>query len=119
MAEENEKQPAAESTEASNQPENANAEKASGNADSGDSVHLNLKVKSQDGNEVYFKVKKTTQLGKLMNAYCSRVGKDMSTVRFLFDGERIQNEATPEQLDMEDEDEIDAMVEQHGGYLSL
>ena len=80
-----------------------------------DSVHLNLKVKSQDGNEVYFKVKKTTQLGKLMNAYCSRVGKDMSTVRFLFDGERIQPEATPEQLDMEDEDEIDAMVEQHGG----
>jgi len=80
-----------------------------------ESVHLNLKVKSQDGNEVYFKVKKTTQLGKLMNAYCSRVGKDMSTVRFLFDGERIQPEATPEQLDMEDEDEIDAMVEQHGG----
>eukprot|EP00494_Astrolonche_serrata_P027054 UN27317 len=77
--------------------------------------HLNLKVKSQDGNEVYFKVKKTTQLNKLMSAYCSRVGKELGTVRFLFDGERIQPEATPEQLDMEDEDEIDAMVEQHGG----
>merc|ERR1719200_79426 len=84
------------------------ADQSNANADAEESVHLNLKVKSQDGNEVYFKVKKTTQLGKLMNAYCSRVGKDMSTVRFLFDGERIQNEATPEQLDMEDEDEIDA-----------
>jgi len=80
-----------------------------------DGTHLNLKVKSQDGNEVFFKVKKTTQLGKLMNAYCNRVGKDPTTVRFLFDGERIQPESTPEQLDMEDEDEIDAMVEQHGG----
>jgi small ubiquitin-related modifier len=94
--------------ENSTEPKNTEAETSD--------VHLNLKVKSQDGNEVFFKVKKTTQLGKLMNAYCSRVGKDPSTVRFLFDGERIQPEATPEQLDMEDEDEIDAMVEQHGGF---
>jgi len=113
MAEENEQPPA-------DNPVEKEAEKsAEKEVEGGDSVHLNLKVKSQDGNEVYFKVKKTTQLGKLMNAYCSRVGKDMSTVRFLFDGERIQNEATPEQLDMEDEDEIDAMVEQHGGSLFL
>ena len=77
--------------------------------------HLNLKVKSQDGNEVYFKVKKTTQLKKLMDAYCSRVGKEPGSIRFLFDGERIQPTSTPENLEMEDEDEIDAMVEQHGG----
>lgn len=80
-----------------------------------DDIHINLKVKSQDGNEVYFKVKQTTKLSKLMNAYCNRVGKELSAVRFLFDGERLQPDATPEQLDMEDEDEIDAMVEQHGG----
>jgi len=92
---------------------NKTAESAGANKEDG--THLNLKVKSQDGNEVFFKVKKTTQLGKLMNAYCNRVGKDPTTVRFLFDGERIQPESTPEQLDMEDEDEIDAMVEQHGG----
>merc|ERR1712137_580527 len=79
--------------------------------------HLNLKVKSQDGNEVYFKVKKTTHLKKLMNAYCNRVGKEINTVRFLFDGERIQPESTPNYLDIEDEDEIDAMVEQHGGFI--
>jgi small ubiquitin-related modifier len=36
-------------------------------------------------------------------------------IRFLFDGERIQPNSTPAQLEMEDEDEIDAMVEQHGG----
>merc|ERR1712034_297360 len=80
-----------------------------------DDVHINLKVKSQDGNEVYFKVKQTTKLSKLMNAYCNRVGKELSAVRFLFDGERLQPDSTPEQLDMEDEDEIDAMFEQHGG----
>lgn len=33
-----------------------------------------------------------------MNAYCSRVGKDLATVRFLFDGERIQPDATPKDV---------------------
>mmetsp|Transcript_12123 Transcript_12123/g.19422 ORF Transcript_12123/g.19422 Transcript_12123/m.19422 type:complete len:104 (-) Transcript_12123:67-378(-) len=78
--------------------------------------HLNLKVKAQDGTEVYFKVKKTTKLKKLMDAYCARVGKEVGSIRFLFDGERIAPDATPNQLGMEDEDEIDAMVEQHGGH---
>eukprot|EP01084_Bolivina_argentea_P105258 188435_1 len=77
--------------------------------------HLNLKVKAQDGTEVYFKVKKTTKLKKLMDAYCARVGKEPGSIRFLFDGDRIAPESTPLDLGMEDEDEIDAMVEQHGG----
>ena len=34
--------------------------------------YLNLKVKSQDGEEVFFKIKKATQFKKLMDAYCSR-----------------------------------------------
>jgi predicted lipoprotein len=40
---------------------------------------LNLKVKSQvffqfikDGEEIFFKIKSTTQLKKLMDAYCQR-----------------------------------------------
>ena len=72
-------------------------------------------MKAQDGTEVYFKVKKTTKLKKLMDAYCARVGKEAGSIRFLFDGDRIQEDATPDQLGMEDEDEIDAMVEQQGG----
>merc|ERR1712013_766872 len=77
--------------------------------------HLNLKVKAQDGTEVYFKVKKTTKLKKLMDAYCARVGKEAGSIRFLFDGDRIAPDSTPNDLGMEDEDEIDAMVDQHGG----
>src|SRR5690349_9871586 len=79
------------------------------------SEHLNLKVKSQDGSSVYFKVKKTTQLRKLMEAYCKRVGKESTEVRFLFDGQRIEGDQTPQELEMEDDDEIDAMVAQTGG----
>lgn len=88
-------------------------------ASGGSSEHLNLKVKSQDGNAVYFKVKKSTQLRKLMDAYCKRVGKDINEVRFLFDGNRIEGEQTPQDLEMEDDDEIDAMVAQTGGLYNL
>ncbi|RKP08882.1 ubiquitin-related domain-containing protein [Thamnocephalis sphaerospora] len=77
--------------------------------------HINLKVVGSDQNEVFFKIKKTTQLRKLMEAYCERQGKAMSSVRFLYDGSRIQPENTPNELDMEDGDSIDVMVEQIGG----
>ena len=46
-----------------------------------------------------------------MDAYCARVGKEAGSIRFLFDGDRIAPDATPNELGMEDEDEIDAMVE--------
>ena len=39
----------------------------------------------------------------------------MQSVRFLFDGNRISPNQTPEELDMEDNDVIDVMVEQQGG----
>ena len=56
-----------------------------------------------------------TPLEKLMKAFCQRNGVSMNSVRFLFDGNRIQPASTPEDLDMEDGDVIDVMVEQQGG----
>ena len=38
-----------------------------------------------------------------------------NTTRFMFDGERINQEQTPADLGLEDGDQIDAMVEQLGG----
>ncbi|RWS21828.1 small ubiquitin-related modifier-like protein [Leptotrombidium deliense] len=37
------------------------------------SEHIQLKVVGQDGNEVHFRVKKTTELGKLKRSYSERV----------------------------------------------
>jgi small ubiquitin-related modifier len=76
---------------------------------------INLKVKAQDGNEIYFKVKKTTQFRKVFIAFARKVGADVDSVRFLFDGQRIRPEQTPNDLGMEHDDEIDAMVSQTGG----
>ncbi|XP_038712920.1 small ubiquitin-related modifier 1-like [Tripterygium wilfordii] len=82
------------------------------------SAHINLKVKGQDGNEVFFRIKRSTQMKKLMNAYCERQSVDFSSIAFLFDGRRLRAEYSPEELEMEDGDEIDAMLHQTGGFLS-
>ncbi|KAJ6956202.1 hypothetical protein NC652_007333 [Populus alba x Populus x berolinensis] len=79
------------------------------------SAHINLKVKGQDGNEVFFRIKRSTQLKKLMNAYCDRQSVEINSIAFLFDGRRLRGEQTPDELDMEDGDEIDAMLHQTGG----
>ncbi|CDS07241.1 hypothetical protein LRAMOSA01190 [Lichtheimia ramosa] len=79
--------------------------------------HINIKVVSGDSNEVFFKIKQTTPLRKLMDAYCERQGKAADSVRFLYDGHRVQATDTPQSLDMADGDTIDVMVEQIGGSL--
>lgn len=95
--------------------------------------HLNIKV-TDNNNEVFFKIKRSTQLNKLMNAFCERQGKQLSTVRFLFDGTRVRPEDTPDtvrlpqttvpkhganiplnQLDMQDGDTLEVHQEQIGG----
>ncbi|KIJ40287.1 hypothetical protein M422DRAFT_32330 [Sphaerobolus stellatus SS14] len=76
---------------------------------------INIKVVSSTGEEVFFKIKRSTKLTKLQGAYAAKVGKDVNNIRFLYDGERITEEDTPGSLGMEDNDAIDVMVEQVGG----
>lgn len=77
--------------------------------------HINLKVMGQDGNIVQFKIKKHTALKKLMATYCERAGLALQTIRFSFDGTRINETDTPKSLDMEDGDTIEVFQQQSGG----
>ena len=69
----------------------------------------------QDGNIVHFKIKRKTQLKKLMEAYCNRQSLQMDQIRFLFDGNRLRETQSPDELEMKDDDVIDAMLFQVGG----
>lgn len=82
----------------------------------GSSEHLNIKVTDAD-NEIFFKIRKETPLRKLMDAFCNRQGTSMNSVRFVYEGERVQPNNTPEELEMEDGDTIEVMAEQLGGCL--
>jgi hypothetical protein len=61
--------------------------------------HLNIKV-SDNNNEVFFKIKRTTKLEKLMTAFCERQGKSITSCRFLFEGTRVQPTDTPEAVSL-------------------
>ncbi|EME49554.1 hypothetical protein DOTSEDRAFT_19990 [Dothistroma septosporum NZE10] len=80
----------------------------------GATEHLNIKV-TDNNNEVFFKIKRTTQLKKLMDAFCERQGKSPQSVRFLFDGQRVNSSDTPDTLEMADGDTLEVHQEQIGG----
>mmetsp|Transcript_14836 Transcript_14836/g.58197 ORF Transcript_14836/g.58197 Transcript_14836/m.58197 type:complete len:90 (+) Transcript_14836:153-422(+) len=76
---------------------------------------IQVRVNSQQGEPLVFKIKQTTTFKKLMEAYCQRRGQSLSSVRFVFNGEQINGNQTPMDVGMEDEDVIDVMLEQVGG----
>merc|ERR1711863_143348 len=88
------------------------------NSSMGDETeYIKLKVVGQDSNEIHFRVKQTTQMGKLKKSYSERVGVLVTSLRFLFDGRRINDDETPKALEMEQDDVIEVYQEQTGGTL--
>merc|ERR1711925_27584 len=81
--------------------------------------YIELKVVGQDSNEIHFRVKQTTQMGKLKKSYSERVGVPITSLRFLFDGRRINDDETPKALEMEQDDVIEVYQEQTGGGMIM
>ncbi|PWA85292.1 hypothetical protein CTI12_AA151900 [Artemisia annua] len=79
------------------------------------SVHINLKVKSQDGMEVSFRIKRNTKLQTLINEYCDKQSKETKGSVILLNGDHFSAEKTPDELEMEDGDEIEFMLHMDGG----
>ena len=54
-------------------------------------------------------------MGKLKKSYSEKVRAPIASLRFLFDGMRINDEETPKSLEMEHDDVIEVYQEQTGG----
>jgi small ubiquitin-related modifier len=78
---------------------------------------LSIRVRDQHGGEVVFKVKRTTKMKRVLQAFCDRKGWNPTEVRFTFDGLRVNDDMSPEDLGMESNDSIDAFLEQMGGRM--
>ncbi|EOA17815.1 hypothetical protein CARUB_v10006213mg [Capsella rubella] len=78
-----------------------------------ESTHVTLNVMGEDEEGVrVFKVRRDTKLLKLMEQYHDLRGFEWNTFRFLLDGTRIREYNTPDELELKDGDEIDAMLYQ-------
>ncbi|KAM3327117.1 small ubiquitin-related modifier 2 isoform X2 [Capsicum chacoense] len=79
-------------------------------------ILINLRIKSQDGTVLYYTVKPTSSMKTLFKSYAKKKQIiDYKTIRFLYNGERLSSRKTVNQVGLEDDDEIDAMLHQHGG----
>ena len=82
----------------------------------GDDENISLTVADQSGGApVQFRIKKTTPLRKLMDAYCKKLGLSRLAVRFSFDGGRLHEDDAPKNVGLEDGDEIQVESWQEGG----
>lgn len=78
--------------------------------------YIRLRVITSDmTNEVHFRVKSATALGRLKRSYCSKLGFQVEELRFVFDGHRITDEDTPKSLGMINDDVIEIYQERTGG----
>lgn len=60
------------------------------------------------GLEVFFKIRVTTPLGKLMDSFCARQSLSAASVQFTFDGKRIDGNRTPRDYGMKNAATIDS-----------
>ena len=77
--------------------------------------YINLKMVTQDRNEISFKCKMTTTfqssgMHDIVHAFCNRQGIGTHSVSFSYDGNTLLGSHTPASLNMEDGDVIDVLV---------
>lgn len=78
--------------------------------------YIRLRVITSDmTNEVHFRVKSATTLGRLKRSYCNKLGFSVEELRFVFDGHRITDDDTPKKLGMMNDDVIEIYQERSGG----
>lgn len=70
---------------------------------------IEVTVVNQEGTEVTFKIRTTSRLERLMRTFADRIGQHFEAVRFLFDGQRINQDQTPQSLGMENGDQIECV----------
>jgi hypothetical protein len=75
---------------------------------------MNLTINYEE-QKITVKVKPNTKFEKIFEAAEKRFGKTPGTLRFLYDGSRVQGHETPGERDMEDGDIVEAHLFQIGG----
>ncbi|EGB03375.1 hypothetical protein AURANDRAFT_18161, partial [Aureococcus anophagefferens] len=77
-----------------------------------DGVELMIRVRDVTGEYEAFKLMPTTPLVELFDTYARLKRANVTSLRFLFDGQRVRGDRTPEDIGMEDGGFLDCMREQ-------
>ncbi|GKT18723.1 Small ubiquitin- modifier 1 [Aduncisulcus paluster] len=77
---------------------------------------IHLILRNSEGQSSHFRISPQAPFQKLFNAYCQRSGVPHDSVRFIFDGERIDETRTAQDLHLKDQDVISVVTYQYGGF---
>lgn len=72
----------------------------------GDTVTLSIRSPGEDEAKSV-RIRRTDPLGKVIKAFAGKLAVDPSKLKLMFDGERIDPERTPDNLELEDDDLLD------------
>lgn len=84
-------------------------------SDPAEKTVLSIRVRSQQGEEVYFRIKPHTVMQKVIKAFSEKLGADSSTIRLMFDGQRVDPNTTASEVGLQDNDILEVMEFQVGG----
>jgi len=73
-----------------------------------DSNTVNLKIKFKNGDIEKVKVKKDSTFGSIISHLAKKKDVNESSIVLKIDGDKIQTDETPNSMDLEDDDMIDA-----------
>ncbi|KAI8884367.1 hypothetical protein K501DRAFT_284871 [Backusella circina FSU 941] len=76
---------------------------------------INLEVVTQEGNSTTIKIKRMTPLYKLMQAYCKQHQKPPKNMCFVYNGQVLLHNKTPDDMNMREGDKIDFLENQRRG----
>ncbi|KAL0642716.1 hypothetical protein Bca4012_041006 [Brassica carinata] len=85
---------------------------------SSSSTHVTVSVKGQDEEEHrVFRMRRNDKMSKVMERYNDARGAELGTYVFLSEGgSMINKDKTPDEMEIKDGYQIDAMLHQHGGF---
>jgi len=71
------------------------------------------------GRNIKFQQKRASTLQRSLDEAAKQLNMDRGSLRFTYDGLAVRGEETPESLEMQQGDTIDAHLQQEGGHVGL
>jgi small ubiquitin-related modifier len=81
-----------------------------------DGALINIKVTSQTAEDVFFRVKRSVKLRRLIDMYCGKLSLNPKVVKFVGpEGGFLRSEQRLDEIGLDDGDEISLVLDQKGG----
>jgi hypothetical protein len=76
---------------------------------------MKIELKASQDDSLIFEMKPTTKFRRVLESYAQNKGIQPDTIKMFFDGERLDLEASPSTIGIEDGDVVDVHYSQIGG----